>query len=147
MIWLLLFLALLAGMMLPVQTGVNSQLARLVGNSTLAALISFAVGTLVLLLYSLVLRLSLPAVSEVARAPFWVWTGGLLGAFFIVTTTTLAAKMSITVMVGLIIAGQMLVSLVLDHYGLLGFPVQPISLWRVVGVLLLLAGVVLIRKF
>jgi bacterial/archaeal transporter family-2 protein len=147
MVWLLLFFALLAGMMLPLQTGVNSQLARLVGNSTLAATISFLVGTLALLLYSVVLRLPLPAVSEVARAPFWIWTGGLLGAFFIVTTTTLAAKMSITVMVGLIIAGQMLVSLVLDHYGLLGFPVQPISLWRVVGVLLLLAGVVLIRKF
>ena len=147
MIWLLLFLALLAGMVLPVQTGVNSQLSRLVGNSTLAALISFSVGTLALLLYSLALRLPLPAVSEVARAPFWIWTGGLLGAFFIVTTTTLAAKMSITVMVGLIIAGQLLVSLLLDHYGLLGFPVQQISLWRVVGVLLLLAGVILIRKY
>lgn len=147
MVWFFLFLALLAGMVLPVQTGVNSQLSRLVGNSTLAALISFSVGTIGLLIYSLVLRVPLPALTEVTRAPFWVWTGGLVGAFFIVTTTTLASKMSITVMVSLIIAGQLLVSLILDHYGLLGFAVQRITLWRVVGVILLLAGVILIRRF
>jgi bacterial/archaeal transporter family-2 protein len=147
MIWLLLFFALLAGMMLPLQTGVNSQLSRLVGNSTMAATISFSVGTVALLLYSVALRVPLPALGEVSKAPFWIWTGGLLGAFFIVTTTTLASKMSITVMVSLIIAGQLLVSLILDHYGLLGFPVHPITIWRVVGVLLLLVGVVLIRQF
>ena len=147
MIWLIILLVLLAGMALPVQTGVNSQLARLVGNSTIASVISFSVGTLALMLYVVVLRIPLPAMADISKAPLWVWAGGLLGAFFIVTTTTLASKMSITVMVSLIIAGQLLISLILDHYGLLGFVVHPVSVWRVVGVLLLLAGVILIRQF
>lgn len=145
--WLLLFMALLAGMVLPLQTGVNAQLSRLVGNSTTAATISFSVGTLALLAYSLVMRLPLPTLAEVTKAPVWIWTGGLLGAFFIVTTTSLAAKMSITLMVSLIIAGQLLVSLLLDHYGWLGFTVHTINPWRVLGVILLLIGVILIRRF
>jgi transporter family-2 protein len=63
------------------------------------------------------------------------------------TTTALASKMSISVMVSLIIAGQLLISLLLDHYGLLGFPAHSINIWRVLGAICLLIGVILIRQF
>lgn len=147
MIWFFLLLAFLAGAVLPVQTGVNSRLAGTVGHPTLASLISFIVGTLGLLVYTLALRIPLPQMSALSNAPFWIWFGGMLGAFFIATTTTLAAKIGATVLVGLIIAGQLIVAVMLDHFGLLGFSPHPINLWRVLGILLLIAGVFLIKQF
>jgi transporter family-2 protein len=147
MIWFFLLLAFLAGAVLPVQTGVNSRLAGTVGNPTLASLISFIVGTVGLLVYTLALRIPLPQMSALSNAPFWIWLGGMLGAFFIATTTTLAAKIGATVLVGLIIAGQLIVAVLLDHFGLLGFAQHPINLWRILGILLLIAGVFLIKQF
>ena len=147
MLWFFLLLAFLAGAVLPVQTGVNSRLAGTVGHPTLASLISFIVGTLGLLVYTLALRIPLPQMSALSNAPFWIWFGGMLGAFFIATTTTLAAKIGATVLVGLIIAGQLIVAVLLDHFGLLGFSPHPINLWRILGILLLIAGVFLIKQF
>jgi len=147
MIWLFILLAFLAGAVLPVQTGVNSRLAGPVGHPMLASLISFVVGTLALCVYTLALRVPLPQMSELSQAPFWIWLGGMLGAFFIATTTTLASKISATVLVGLIIAGQLIVAVFLDHFGLLGFALHPINCWRIVGILLLIAGVFLIKQF
>jgi transporter family-2 protein len=147
MLWLFLLLALLAGAAIPLQTGVNSQLARWAGNPTLASLISFIVGTVALLLYTFALRIPLPAMSELSQAPWWIWLGGLIGAFFLSTTTALASKMSIAVLVSLIITGQMLISLLLDHFGWLGFEVHPVNLWRILGAIFLIIGVALIRQF
>lgn len=147
MLWLFLFLALLAGAAIPLQAGVNSQLARWVGNSTLASTISFLVGTTALLIYSFALRLPLPTLSELGKAPWWIWVGGLIGAVFISITTALASKMSIAVLVSLIITGQMLISLLIDHFGWVGFEVHPVNPWRIVGALFLIIGVALIRQF
>ena len=147
MLWLFLFLALIAGAAIPLQTGVNSQLARWVGNSTLATTISFIVGTITLLVYSFAWRIPLPAMSELSQAPWWIWLGGLIGAFFLSTTTALASKMSIAVLVSLIITGQMLISLLLDHFGWLGFEVHPVNIWRILGAIFLIIGVALIRQF
>jgi bacterial/archaeal transporter family-2 protein len=147
MLWLFLLLALIAGAAIPLQTGVNSQLAKWVGNSTLASTISFVVGTVALLMYSFAMRIPLPAWSELSQAPWWIWLGGLIGAFFIGTTTALASKMSIAILVSLIITGQMLVSLLVDHFGWLGFEVHPVNIWRLVGAIFLIIGVALIRQF
>ena len=147
MLWLFLLLALLAGAAIPLQTGVNAQLSRWVGNSTLASTISFLVGTIALLIYSAALRIPLPALNQLSQAPWWIWIGGLIGAFFIGTTTALASKMSIAMLVGLIITGQMLMSLLVDHFGLLGFAVHPVNIWRIVGAIFLIIGVALIRQF
>src|SRR5262245_11718333 len=131
MIWFFLLLAFLAGAALPVQTGVNSRLAGTVGNPTLASLISFIVGTLGLFVYTLALRVPLPQMSELSKAPFWIWFGGMLGAFFIATTTTLAAKISATVLVGLIIAGQVIIAVFFGHSWLLGFSTHSPMCWCV----------------
>lgn len=147
MFWLFLFLALLAGAAIPLQAGVNSQLARWAGNSTLASTISFLVGTIALLIYSLAMRIPLPALSEVSQTPWWIWMGGLIGAVFISITTALASKMSIAVLLSLIITGQMLMSLLIDHFGWVGFSVHPVNIWRILGVIFLIIGVALIRQF
>lgn len=145
-LWTLALLALAAGVCIPTQAGINAQLSLWARTPVLAATISFAVGTLALVLYSFVTRMPLPALSTVSTTPWWIWSGGLLGAFFVATTIYLAPRLGATTMLAWLLAGQMIASLILDHYGWLGFPVQPISWSRVLGILLLVAGALLIRS-
>lgn len=147
MLWLFVVLALLAGATIPLQAGVNSQLASRVGNASLASTLSFLVATAATLVYSFAVRTPLPALSELGKAPWWIWLGGLFGAVLVNITTALASKMSIAVLVSLIIAGQMLVSLLIDHFGWVGFAIHPLTPWRIFGAVLLIIGVVLIREF
>ncbi len=147
MLWFYLLRAAIAGAFTPVQAGVNSQLARWAGHPVLAATISFIVGTLTLLIYSLMLRSSWPVWNSLSSAPWWVWTGGFFGAFFVAVAAAFAPKLGAATFISVAVAGQMLVSLVLDQYGLFGFQQRPLSAWRVVGAVLLVVGVALIRKF
>lgn len=145
MIWLLLGIAVLLGIALPAQVGVNAQLRVGLGHPLVAATASFAVGTLALLIVTLVARPGMPAAGQVIRLPWWQWTGGILGAIYIASTIVLAPRLGAAALLAAIVAGQMLASLVLDHFGLLGYPVVSISPWRVVGVLLIIGGVLLVQ--
>lgn len=117
------------------------------GHPVLASLVSFLVGTAALLAYTLILRIPLPAPNSLNQSPWWVWTGGLLGAFFVTASVIVAPRLGAAITVALIIAGQLLVALALDHFGLLGFPERPLNGWRVLGAILLVIGVALIRRF
>lgn len=147
MVWLYLLVCLLAGALMPLQAGVNAQLARWVGHPVTASLVSFAVGTLALFAYSLALRPQLPAPGVLAEAPWWVWAGGLLGSVFVTAAAAFAPRLGAATFISITIAGQMLVSILLDHFGLVGFAARPATAPRLVGALLLVAGVLLIRKF
>ena len=148
MIWIFLLLALLAGASVPMQTGINSSMSKWTGgNAAFASLVSFSVGTVSMLVYILVLRVPFPAMNDLTRAPLWMWTAGMLGAFFIATTTVAASKMSAALLIGLVTAGQLVIALALDHFGWLGFEEHPINLWRIVGIILLILGVILLRQF
>ena len=144
---LLLYLAIVfaAGALIATQAGVNSQLSKAVGHPVLAATISFVVGTIALLVCSFGVRGAWTGASA-AAAPWWVWTGGLLGAVFVVTSAWLAPVLGAATLLSVAIAGQMIFALVLDHFGLVGFPERPMSAGRAVGAALLVAGVILIRR-
>lgn len=145
--WIFLLMALIAGAALPTQAAVNNKLANVLQQPLLAALVSFSVGTVALLLYCLVTNVPLRAVTAAKNVSAVAWTGGLLGAYVVTAVILLVPRLGVAVTFSLIIAGQMLITLVLDHYGLLGVPIRSVNLPRVLGVLLIIAGVVLIRKF
>lgn len=146
-IWPFILLAFVAGFCLPTQAGINTQLNLWSQSAILAATISFAVGTIGLLVYGLILRIPWPAVGTINQHPWWIWTGGLLGAFLVASTVVLAPRLGAASMIALIIAGQMAASLALDHFGWLGYQVHPISGLRILGGGLLVSGVALIRLF
>jgi bacterial/archaeal transporter family-2 protein len=142
-IWSYLVFALLAGAMLPIQFGINAQLAEWIGGSVRAAFVSFVVGATALLVAVLATARGWP--DRAGDAPWWVWTGGLLGAFYVLGSIVTAPKLGAATLVALILAGQALASLAVDHFGWVGFEEQPITLLKVVGVLLLAGGVALVR--
>lgn len=140
-------LAILAGLAVAVQTGINSQLNALTKNPTLTALISFVVGTVSLLLYLLFTDKNALLQPGDLKAPWWLYIGGLLGAFYISTIVIVAPRLGAATTISFIVASQLIFAVIFDHFGWLGFPLKEISLTRVIGVLLLIAGVYLIRKF
>lgn len=146
-IYFYLVLALAAGAMMPTQAAINNKLSAFVDSPILAAFISFFVGTVGLLVYVLISGVPLGNLVSAKNAPAIAWTGGLLGAFFVTSTVVLVPRLGVALTFSLIIAGQMLVTLVIDHFGLLGVPVKEVSLARVGGILLITAGVILIRRF
>jgi transporter family-2 protein len=144
-IWGALGLAIVAGAMIPFQAGVNVALSRFVGGPSRAALISFAVGTVALLVVSVLATRGLPTLNRASDAPWWVWIGGRLGAFYVFGSIVSAPRLGAVTLIAAVFAGQAIASLVIDHYGWVGFPEQAISPARLAGIGLLAAGLALVR--
>ena len=147
MLWLYLLFAVAAGAMLPVQFGVNAQLSHWVGSPIRAAFVSFLVGTIALLIVSAFVRKPLPSLDRLGDVPWWVWTGGLLGAFYVAGSIVTAPKLGAVTLAAAIIFGQTLASVLVDQFGWVGFDEHHASPGRLLGVLLVAIGVVLVRAF
>lgn len=140
-------LALITGIALSTQSGVNSQLRSVLGNPVLASLVSFSVGTVALIIYLSVFQpASFSTLTNLQGMTWYKWTGGLLGACIVSFIIIIAPRIGAANMVGLIVAGQIFIALVFDHFGLLGFTQHGISWIRIFGAALLIAGVFLILK-
>ncbi|WP_435578809.1 DMT family transporter [Gilvibacter sp.] len=143
----LLILAIAAGAVLPLQAGLNVQLGKSVHQPIFAAFASFLIGTIALLAYLLILKFDFSTLGETKSVSPLVWTAGVLGAFYVAAVIILAPKLGVALTFVLVVAGQMAVSLIVDHFGLLGLPVKHINWQRLIGVLFLILGVLLIRRF
>lgn len=138
--------AVVMGALMPVQVGINARLHGLLAHPMVAAMVNMVVGALCVGLLVAVMRVPLPSVGALAALPWWGWFGGVIGAAFVASTLLLGPKLGAAALLALIVAGQMFASMALDHFGVLGFPHSPISLWRIAGALLLVTGVVLIVR-
>jgi len=149
--WILVPLALVAGLAVPVQFAANSELRGAVGGPVTAAAISFVIGTAVLLLIVfgilLVGRGESPTVPSPAGVPWWAWAGGLLGAFYVASSIVLTPRLGAAATIGFVIGGQMTASILLDHFGLLNLPVQPVTLPRLGGAILVIVGAIIVLRF
>jgi len=139
---ILLLAAFCVGMAMSVQAAVNTQLAASIGaNSVVAALVSFACGTLVLAVVA-VSRGGLTGVAAaLASQPAWKFAGGFLGAAFVFGTVFLAPRIGLLSMIVLVIAGQLLSSMAIDHFGLINMAVRKVSSVRVLGACVVAIGV------
>ncbi len=142
---LYLVMALLAGATIPTQAGINAKLNVYTGSPVTASIVSFAAGTITLLIFAFITRAPIPAAGAFAGAPWWIWIGGVLGAFYVASCVILANKVGAVSMLALILAGQLITSLFLDHFGLVGYQVQPITMMKIIGIILIIAGVIFIR--
>jgi bacterial/archaeal transporter family-2 protein len=146
-IWPYLLFGFVAGAMLPIQFGINAQLANWVDSPLRATLISFAVGAAALFVVMLAAYRDWPSTGSLTGAPWWVWVGGLLGAFYVLGSVVAAPKLGSATLVAVILAGQAFASLLVDHYGWVGFEENPITPGRLLGIALVAVGVALVRFF
>jgi transporter family-2 protein len=137
-------LVFLAGIGLAIQPPTNASLARASGSVALAALISFAVGTVTLLgAWAFFDR---GDAAGLRAAPWWGWLGGFYGAFFVAAFAFSAPRIGLATALTLAIASQVMTAIILDHFGFLGLQQLPISWTKAAGAGLLLAGVWLVRQ-
>jgi len=141
----LLLLAVFAGAVVPFQSAININLARGLGHPLWATLTSLVVSVLVLLPVIIVLRLPLPSLAPLGKLPLWMWTGGAFGVCFVALAVVLLPKLGASGFLALALAGQMITSIVLDHFGLFGLVEKHLTLPRLFGAVLLMAGVALIQ--
>ena len=142
----MLLLALAAGALITVQVGQNAALRSAFDSAGVAALVNFVVGIVALLAFVLALRTPWPSREALAAVPWWAWLGGACGAFYVATVTIAGPRLGATVLVAATVLGQLAAALVLDQNGWLGFPQQSITLARVAGCALLLAGLYLVSR-
>jgi bacterial/archaeal transporter family-2 protein len=146
-LWLYLLFAFAGGVVLPFQAGINAQLGGWLDSPVRAAFVSFLVGTLVLLVAAALVFKPLPSAGKLGNAPWWVWIGGALGAFYVAASIVTAPKLGAAQLVALVVAGQALAGLVVDQFGWVGFEQKHLSVGRVCGMVLVGAGVALVRFF
>ncbi len=141
-----LVLAFVAGSGLPVQAGINVRLAVWVGGPIRASMISFGVGTLVLFVLSLIATRGVVNTGRLDEIPWWAWLGGAVGAGYVASTVAAAPRLGALNLFAAVIFGQLVCSVLLDHYGVL-FREHQLNAGRAAGVVLLAAGVALVRFY
>ena len=139
-------LAVIAGASFVLQSSVNAKLRAELDAPNWAALISYAGGTLVMGILVLFLREQAQLGEAIDRAPWWAWSGGLWGAIYVVIIILLLPRLGTATLIASFILGQMVTSLAFDHFGFFGVPKHPVDPARIAGVVLLVAGAVLMRR-
>jgi bacterial/archaeal transporter family-2 protein len=145
--WPYVLFAFAAGAALPVQFGINAQLSSWLDSPVRAAFVSFLTGAIILAVAAALLFKPLPSGSRLGHAPWWVWVGGAFGAFYVVASIVAAPRLGAATVVAVIVAGQSMASVVVDHYGWVGFEPRHVSAGRLVGMALVGSGVALVRFF
>ncbi|MEM1021715.1 MAG: DMT family transporter [Sphingomonadales bacterium] len=145
-----IIMALIAGSLLATQGPINGKLAGIFGAPTVAALISFCVGTVALFLLNIVLissqKVPAPRPALALGLPWWIWTGGLLGAGVVSLAAAAVPRLGAATYISAIIWAQLVCAAFLDHIGAFGYPARPMSLIKLLGMASLGLGVFLIRK-
>jgi bacterial/archaeal transporter family-2 protein len=142
---LLALVAVAAGISIVIQQALNANLKTVLNSAVWSGFTSYVVGVLCMTMLLVAFRDPVPA-TIAARVPWWAWSGGFFGAFFIFMAILLIPQLGAATFMALIIAGQMIGSVIFDHFGLLGLAQRSVDAPRLIGVALLIAGVLLIRR-
>jgi len=138
-------MAAMVGAGITIQVGMNATVRMTIGSPVLAAIVNFVVGLAALALLAVASGARVVP-GSVAAVPAWAWFGGLLGATYVAATTVLGPRLGAASFLALTLAGQMFAALLVDHFGVIGFPQSPLTPTRLLGTALLVVGVLLIMR-
>jgi transporter family-2 protein len=144
LIWILV--AFVCGAVLPIQAALNTRLGKVIESPAYASMISFLVGLVGIIIYILVTQQSV-SMAGLKTVPVYLYTGGLLGAFFVTMIILVFPRIGPALTFGLVVGGQMILSVILDHYKILVAEAHPINGLRLLGIALIVGGVIIIRKY
>jgi transporter family-2 protein len=143
--WYLYGIALLAGVANAIEPGQNATLSRMTGQPIIAGIVCFTLAVVSFLVAMVVTgQRSLPSRATLAGVPWWAWPGGALGAAVVVAQLYLAESLGAAPFLGLVVTGGVIASILLDHFGLVGFKTHRASRWRILGGAMMVAGVTLV---
>jgi bacterial/archaeal transporter family-2 protein len=135
-----------AGISVLIQQALNANLRSELNSAPWSGFMSYFLGVVCMVVLAAALRDPVPSASTISRVPLWAWSGGIFGAIFIGLSIITIPKLGGATYIALLVTGQMIAALAVDHFGWLGLQERPIDLPRMLGVALLIGGVVLIRR-
>jgi transporter family-2 protein len=145
--FLFALIAIAAGVSSTLQSGSNQMLQKSLSAPLWSVSIISAVTLLASLTFPLLAGERIPHPAMIAATPWWAWIGGLFGIGFVLATVYASPRLGAGLFIGLIVTTSTITSLVLDHFGWMGFDVHAAGAGRIVGALLMIAGVALIAAF
>lgn len=145
--WLIYLAAVAAGIANPGQAGANAELRKSLDETVVTALWVYLSGLLGMLFIQLIVREGWPGGAKLNQVPWWAWTGGLLSIASTMTGITLAQRLGSGLFTGISVTASLVTSVVIDHFGWIGFKTHPVSWPRAVGCVLMIAGLWLIGRF
>lgn len=145
--WLvvLLLVAFAVGAAVPMQSAINAQMAQVQGHPLYGALANTLTASAVLAGLVLALRVPLPNLRAAMSGPWWLWTGGVIGAAFVFGALFVAPRIGAAAFAAATIFGSAVAALAIDHWGWFGFAERPLDAMRLAGAACLLVGVVLLQ--
>ena len=143
--WFLYLLALGAGISVSVQQVLNGNLRSALSSPAWAGFVSYLGGLLTMAVVLAALREPVPSLKLVTATPWWAWSGGILGGVFILLMILLLPSLGAATLLALVVAGQMLAGITMDHFGVFGLTPHPVSVSRLIGIALVIGGVLLIK--
>lgn len=138
-------LAVGAGACIALQAAANGKLRQNLDSPLYAAFFSICGTFLTAVTILVLLRPAVPPVVAVRGTQWWNWIGGPLGGLIVLAGAALTRELGAALFIALVVGGQLLCSLLLDHFALLGLREQPVTPGRLLGVLLVLAGVLCLK--
>jgi len=139
-------LALITGALIPIQAATNAAFSKSIGNPLTTGLMVFIIGLIGMLLFILVSRTALPTPGQLAAAPAYSYIGGIIVATYVVMITILAPRIGVGTAIALIVTGQIICAVLIDHFGLFNVTPRSLDLTRLAGVLLMIGGIYLVMK-
>ena len=139
-------LTIAAGVSVLIQQALNANLRAELNSAAWSGFMSYFLGVVCMVALAAVLRDPIPSAATISRVPSWAWSGGVFGAIFIGLSIVTIPKLGGAAYIALLVTGQMIAALTLDHFGWLGVQERPIDVPRMLGLALLVGGVVLIRR-
>ncbi|CAM1343426.1 DMT family transporter [Tenacibaculum amylolyticum] len=137
---LYVLLAIAGGAIIPFHAGTNATFSRSVHSPIWATLFSMGVSLAVVLVLLVVMKPQTPNTVTLQNVPWWSWISGAIAVVYVVFTMLMAPKLGAGTFMASVIAGQMICSILLDNYGLVGFKQHPINWTKLIGVLLVIVG-------
>ena len=141
-----LSLALITGALIPIQAASNAAFSKSIGNPFVTGLMVFIVGLVVMILFILISGTTFPTRQQIMSTSLYSYLGGIIVATYVVMITILTPRLGVGTAIGLIVTGQIICAVIIDHFGLFNVAVHSISITRLAGVLLMIAGIYLVMK-
>ncbi|WP_228864098.1 DMT family transporter [Xenorhabdus sp. PB30.3] len=139
--------AVFAGAVVPLQAGANAVLGRGLGYPLWGTIISLIVSLLAVIPILLIMRVPAPNMTQVVNLPIWSWIGGIAGVIYITAAIILIPQLGSTNFIICVIAGQIITSVLIDNFGLMGLELRPINLGKILGIVLILIGILTVQYF
>jgi transporter family-2 protein len=140
-------LAFIGGAMTAYQPLINAKLTQHLDSPIWGSFISFAVGGIALFIIGLIVSGGKFTTIETEGLKWWMWTGGLLGAVFVTVAIYVVPYMGVAAMIAVMIAGQLVMAALLDHFGILSESANPLTWQKLTGLTLLCIGAMITLKY